>query len=80
MKTAYSEGDTEEREQDHAHGLDASARRDGVLHVSVVVLERPEADERGGGHGDADHEVARHPHQPRPDLPAHRLDQEGAEP
>jgi hypothetical protein len=46
----------------------------------VVVLERPEADERGGGHGDADHHVARHPHHPRAHLPAHRLDQEGGKP
>ena len=76
---AYGERDTQEGEEDEADGLDARAGGDGVLHVSVVVLERPEADQRGGCHGDAHHEVARHPHHPRPDLPAHGLDQERAE-
>lgn len=76
---AYGERDTQEGEEDEAHGLDAGARGDGVLHVSVVVLERPEADQRRGSHGEADHEVARHPHHSRPDLPAHGLDQERGE-
>jgi hypothetical protein len=76
---SYSERDTQEGEQDERHGLDFLAGGDSVLHVAVEVLERPVADQRGRGHGDTHEHVARHPHESRAHLPAHRLDAEGAE-
>lgn len=79
VSDSYGERDSKKRKEDEADSLDALVCSDGFLNSSMEVLEWPEADQCSCSHGDADEEIARHPHHPWPDFPAHWFNQEWAE-